>query len=133
MRLRVPLRALRLANPLVIVVLRSPVHRVLSGRLLVLSYRGHRSRRTFRIPLRYAETADGAFVAVAVHPDRKLWWRSFRSGRDGTLVLRGRPIDAHGTLLAGRPRDAALDAYVARYPRSAPLVRDAAIVVFELR
>ena len=83
MPLRVPLRALRLANPLVRVVLRSPVHRVLSGRLLVLSYRGHRSGRTFRIPLRYAETADGAFVAVAVRPDRKLWWRSFRAGTPG--------------------------------------------------
>ena len=127
------MRVLRLANPLVRAVLRSPVHRVLSGRLLVLSYRGNRSGRTFRIPLRYAASADGTVVAVAVRPARKLWWRSFRSGRDGTLVLRGRSVGAHGTLLAGGPRDTALDAYVARYPRSARFVRDAAIVVFELR
>ena len=68
-----PLRLLRLANPVVRGVLDSPAHRLLSGRLLVLEYRGRRSGRTFRIPLRYAETRDGSLVAIAVEPDRKHW------------------------------------------------------------
>ena len=127
---RPPLRALRLANPLARAVLRSPAHGALSGRLLVLSYRGRRSGRTFRIPLRYAETADGAFVAVAVRPERKLWWRSFREAADATLTVRGRAVAVRGALAAGGARDEALAAYVARYPRSARLVREAAIVVW---
>ena len=128
---RVPLRALRLANPLVRAVLGSPAHRVLSGRLLVLSYSAHRgSGRTFRIPLRYAETADGSFVAVAVRPERKLWWRSFREAADARLTVRGREVAVRGALAAGAARDEALAAYVARYPHSARLVRDAAVVVW---
>jgi hypothetical protein len=130
MPFRVPLRLLRLANPLVRGLLRSPAHGALSGRLLVLEYRGHRSGRTFRIPLRYAETADGTVVAVAVRPERKLWWRSFRQPADARLTMRGRAVDVRGALATGDTREEALAAYLARYPRSARLVRDAAVVVW---
>ena len=37
------LRVLRLANPFVRVVLESRAHRLVSGRLLLLAYRGRRS------------------------------------------------------------------------------------------
>jgi hypothetical protein len=128
-----PLRLLRLANPVVRGVLDSRAHRLLSGRLLVLEYRGRRSGRTFRIPLRYAETRDGSLVAIAVEPDRKHWWRSFGTSGLATLTLRGGSVEAHGTVAEGRAREAALDAYVARWPRSAALAAGAAIVVFAPR
>jgi hypothetical protein len=133
MGLHVPFRSLRVANPVVRAVLASPAHRILSGRLLVLAYDGHRSGRTFRIPLRYAEMGDRWVVAVAVHPERKLWWRSFREPADATLIVHGRAMDVRGALTAGQVRDEARAAYVARYPRSCPLVLDAAIVAFEIR
>lgn len=130
MRLRVPLRALRLANPVVRLVLRSRAHRAFSGQLLVLTYRGHLSGRAFRIPLRYAELPDGRVVALAVRPERKLWWRSLRAPAPVTLTLRGTPIEAQGALVDGADRHAALAVYVTRHPRSARLAQDAAIVVF---
>jgi hypothetical protein len=126
---RPPLRVLRLANPVVRAVLESPFHRALSRTLLTLAYRG-RSGRSFRIPVRYAETTDGAIVALAVHPERKLWWRSFAAPSEATLTLRGDRVEATGALAAGDDRERALQAYVARFPRSADLARDAAIVVF---
>lgn len=112
------------------VVLDSPAHRLLSGRLLVLEYRGHRSGRPFRIPVRYAEASDGSLVAVAVRPERKLWWRSFAAPGQATLTLRGGSVEARGTLAETAARETALAAYLARYPRSAALASDAAIVVF---
>jgi len=108
-------------------VLSSPAHRLLSGRLLVLEYHGHRSGRSFGIPLRYAEETDRRLVAIAVRPKQKLWWRSFVTPAPATLTLRGRRVEAVGALAE---LDAALDAYVARYPRSAALASDAAVVVF---
>jgi hypothetical protein len=132
MRGRRPLRAIRLVrlgNPVVRAVLRSRAHPTLSGRLLVLSYRGHRSERSFEIPLRYAETADGRLVVAAVAPAGKLWWRSFAGGRPASVTLRRRTRPVVGALAEGETRDEALAAYAARYPRSASLVRDAAIVV----
>ena len=125
------LRAIRVANPLVRLVLESRAHHLLSGRLLVLAYRGHRSAREFRIPLRYAETGSGAAVAVAVQPRRKQWWRSFAATAPATLVLRGERVGVRGSLASGDARETALEAYLARYPRSREVTEGAAVVVFE--
>ncbi len=124
------LRVLRLANPLVRIVLESRAHRLLSGRLVLLAYRGRRSGREFRIPLRYAETDAGAVVALAVRADRKQWWRAFRTADPATLTLRGARVAALGLVAAGPERDTALRAYLDRYPGTAGLTSDAAVVVF---
>jgi len=122
---------LRLANPLVRGVLRSRAHALLSARLVLLSYRGHRTRRRFDIPLRYVVLADGRLVAIAVRRERKLWWRSFSESRDATLLLRGSSVAVVGRLAEDGPAEEARAAYAARYPRSAGLLGDAALVVFE--
>jgi hypothetical protein len=112
-------------------VLRTPVHPVLSGRLLVLTYRGHRSGATFTIPLRYAETADGHFVAAAVDREQKRWWQSFTKPRAATLLVRGTGFPVVGVVAEGARHDVAREAYIGRYPRSGRLLGDAALVVFE--
>lgn len=114
-------------------VLESSGHRLLSGQLVLLAYRGHRTRRGFRIPLRYAEAGDGSLVAIAVRPGQKLWWRSFATPAPATLTVRGKRFEALGTLVEGEARDRALAAYLARHPRSRRLAREAAIVVFTPR
>jgi hypothetical protein len=111
--------------------LRSRCHRLLSGSLLVLEYEGRTSGRTFAIPLRYAETEDGRLVALAVEPDNKRWWRSFAEPNPAVVLDRGRRHDVVGRLAAGPLREAARAAYAARYPRAAPLIEDAALVLFE--
>ena len=131
MGLHLPLRVLRIANPAVRVVLASRAHGILSGRLLVLEYAGRTSGRSFRIPLRYAEAADGTLVALAVEPHRKQWWRSFVEPRRAIVLHRGRRQEVVGTLVDGAARDEAERAYTARYPGSAGLVDDAALVLFE--
>jgi hypothetical protein len=113
------LRLLRLANPVVKAVLGSPAHRLLSGGLIVLAYRGHRSGRTFRIPLRYATMPGDRIVALAVGADGKLWWRSFSQPGPATLLVRGVERAVSGRLLQGEERRAGLRAYLARFPRAA--------------
>jgi hypothetical protein len=122
---------LRLANPLVRIVLESRAHGPLSRQLVLLRYRGHRSGREYRIPLRYAETVDGRVIALAVASEGKQWWRSFVAPRPATLTLRGERIAARGTLAQGGARRAALDAYIARHPRSRRVAQGAAAVVFD--
>ena len=122
---------MRLANPLVRAILRSGGHRLLSGSLLVLSYRGHRSGRTFEIPLRYVERTDRRLVVVAVRPGRKLWWRSFARSAPADVALRGKRVTVLGSLVEDEARDDALAAYVARYPSSGRVIRDAAVVVLD--
>ena len=121
---------LRLANPIVRGLLDSRFHALSSGTLLVLTYRGRRSGRTFSIPLRYAELPDGRLVALAVGPAKKLWWRSFRASREAVLTLRGEHVAVVGAVVEGHQRAAARGRYEARYPGSARLLDDAAVVVF---
>jgi hypothetical protein len=124
------LRVLRLSNPIVRGVLRSPVHPFLSGQLALLTYCGHRTGRRYTIPLRYAEMRDGRIVALAVEPRGKEWWRSFAVPRPATITLRGSRLSVRGALTEGETREDALDDYVARHRRSRGIVRGAAVVVF---
>jgi hypothetical protein len=125
------LRALRLANPIVRRVLESPVHGLLSARLLVLTYEGHRSGGEYRIPLGYAEAPDGRIVTLAAEPGGKKWWRSFAEPRPATLTVRGARIAAVGALAEGNAREEALALYVARHPRIGGAVDRAAVVLFD--
>jgi hypothetical protein len=127
---RPPLRLLRLANPVVRAVLGSRAHRLLSGRLLLLDYRGRRTGRRYRIPLRYAETDAGELVALAVRPEGKQWWRAFAEPEAASVLVRGAAVDVLGVQASDANRASVLARYNARNPRGARWTGDAAVVVF---
>lgn len=115
---RAPLRLLRLGNPFVRGILRSPAHPLLSGALVVLEYEGRRTGRRHAIPVLFAEDGD-RIVTLAVRPERKHWWRTFRRPGRATLLLRGEPCMVEGRLLDGEERRTALRAYLEARPRAA--------------
>ena len=126
------MKLVRLANPIVRAVLRSRFHRLLSSRLLVLSYRGHRSNGMFDIPLRYVETPDAQLVVVAVRPERKLWWRSFREPVPAAVLLRGERFAVSGAVMWDGERASMLARYIRGRARVARMTESAAVVVFTL-
>lgn len=68
---------------------------------------------------------------MAVRPERKLWWRSFAVPRDAVLLVRGASYPAMGAIATRELRNEARAVYAARYPGSARVLEDAALVVFE--
>lgn len=70
-------------------LLRSPAHRLLSGRILLLSYRGRRSGRVHSLPVGYRREGARLVITVA-RPETKRWWRNFEQPRPVELRLRGR-------------------------------------------
>ena len=78
----------RLVNPLVRALLRSPLHPLLSGRLMLLRVTGRRTGRTFEFPVGYSGDDRGLVVRVAA-PHRKQWWRNITGATPVTVVLRG--------------------------------------------
>jgi hypothetical protein len=77
-----------LINPLVRVLLRSPLHPLLSRRLLLLRVTGRRSGQMLELPVGYVD--DGSEVVVTVGaPTRKQWWRNIDGSTPVTVVLRG--------------------------------------------
>ncbi len=84
----------------------------------MLEYRGRRSDRVFRIPLQYAVTGD-RIVALAVRPERKLWWRAFTERGSASILVAGETRSVTGIVLDGAERREALRAYLGRFPRAA--------------
>ena len=79
----------RTGNRLVAVLLRSPLHRVVSGRLALITVTGRISGRSFTIPVMYEPTEAGIEIPV-MWPERKRWWRNLRQEADVRLRLDGR-------------------------------------------
>ncbi len=61
----------RFGNVFVIGLLRSPLHRLASGSLLLITHRGRRSGRRFTIPVMYAGR-EGTLTIFVGHPERRL-------------------------------------------------------------
>jgi hypothetical protein len=75
-------------NSLVLAILRSPAHRLLSGSAIELRYIGRRSGRHYALPVQYAR--DGSLLVVAPQgPATKTWWRNFRTRQSVDVRLAG--------------------------------------------
>lgn len=85
-------------NTLVLGVLRSPVHRLLSGSAIELRYSGRRTGRRYTIPLQYARDSN-RLVVVPQGATKKTWWRNFRSSRPVTVRLAGKLYEANAEVI----------------------------------
>ena len=81
-------------NRLVRGVLRSPLHRLASGRLALITLTGRRSGRSYTIPVGYSQDGDRVTIEVG-WPERKVWWRNLRDGAEVGLRLRGVERSGH--------------------------------------
>jgi hypothetical protein len=81
-----------IVNPVMKAILRSPLHGLMSGSLMVLSFQGRKSGRRLTVPVGYVEH-NGALVVFS----HSSWWKNFRGGAPVTVRLRGR--DRRGTAM----------------------------------
>jgi hypothetical protein len=84
----------RVVNPVMRRLLASPLHRVVSGQLMLLRYRGRRSGRAVALPL--GRQQHGGRLAAFTN---SRWRHNFRGGHDAELVERGVPRRVRGTLV----------------------------------
>jgi hypothetical protein len=112
----------RLVNPVVRLLLRSPLHPVLSRSLMILSYQGRKTDRWRSLPCIYARDGQDLqdLYVVPGQPDRKVWWRNLRQPTRVRLRLRGRDLEGTATASSDPEAVAAgLRHYLARYPKAA--------------
>lgn len=99
-------------NTVIATILRSPLHPLLSGMVVLLRYRGRRSGRRYTIPVQYVEH-DNRFVVAALDADRKQWWRNVLARPEIEMLHRRRWRSARAEVVKG---DAALERwYVERF------------------
>ena len=105
-------RVMRFVNPVVSAILRSPLHRLLSGQVLLLTYTGRKSGQQYTIPVGYLREEG----ALAVFSGQHVWWRNLRGGGVVTVYLQGHQHTARAELVEDQAGLlAAVERWVARY------------------
>jgi hypothetical protein len=105
-----------LANRLLMRVLESRFRRVFGDRLAVLRYTAA-SGAAVSLPVMAARTEAGAVVLVG-RPNRKRWWRHFRSPATLDALFGGRWYFCTGQVVMGGPSSAAAGTYRRAFPRA---------------
>ena len=101
-------------NALMKWLLKSSLHRFISGQIMSINYRGRRSGKHYSVPVNYHE--DGKKLVVVSTKDRK-WWRNMRSGLEATLQLRGAERNAFAEAVED-PRE--VEMHLRKFFKSAP-------------
>jgi deazaflavin-dependent oxidoreductase (nitroreductase family) len=116
-----------ITNSLVAAVLRSPLHRLLSGSTALIRYTGRRSGREFVTPVQFARAGEELVILVG-RPGDKTWWHNFEEERSVDILLARRWIPMSGkTVDRGDPPgeiDPLIAAYLTRFPRAARITGD---------
>jgi deazaflavin-dependent oxidoreductase (nitroreductase family) len=69
-------------------VLRSPVHGMVSKTVLLITFTGRKSGKTYTTPVDYSQ--DGDQVYIFTHAN---WWKNLRGGAPVMLRIQGRELE----------------------------------------
>ncbi len=81
----------RLYNPLVIWLLRSPVHGMFDKHTMVITLAGRKSGKRYRLPVSFIRDQDSLLV---ISQKDRTWWKNLRNGARVTVLLQGRTLQA---------------------------------------
>lgn len=80
----------KVINPIMTALLRSPLHDLLSKQLMLISYSGSKTGKTYTHPIGYFEWSKDELMAFST----ARWWTNVRDGKPVTLRLRGQWVEA---------------------------------------
>jgi len=116
---RIPELFFVIINPIVGLLLRSPVHGLWSESLMLITFTGRRTGRVYTTPVRYLESGDAVWVFTSLETK---WWKNLRGGATVTLRIRGedRPYRAEATADAPDNIRSALGEFLSHFPQDVP-------------
>lgn len=80
----------RFINPFVRIILKSPIHFILSHQILLFRVIGRKSKKIYEIPASYAHIND-ALVCVTLREN--LWWKNFIDIENQDIYFKGKKIN----------------------------------------
>jgi len=86
-------------NPIIVPILRSPLHWVLSAGLMLITVTGRKTGRRYTIPVGYHEDAD-VFVVLVGEAPTKRWWRNYLEEAPIELLVRGPRLAGRAQVLS---------------------------------
>jgi hypothetical protein len=116
--MRLPEPLFLIINPMMRMLLRSPLHFVQSKSLMLITFKGRKSGRLFTTPVRYVRVGDKVRCFTSVE---NLWWRNLRGGAAVSLRIEGKEAPFWASPIENNPaatRDA-LKHYLTAFPQDA--------------
>jgi hypothetical protein len=83
-------------NSIMIWLLRSPLHGLLSGQMVLLTITGQKSGKTFTLPVNYVRSGEWLLTTSY---QKRTWWRNLRGGARLSVHLAGKEYPAWGEAL----------------------------------
>jgi hypothetical protein len=116
--MRLPEPLFLVINPMMRMLLRSPLHFVQSKSLMLITFKGRKSGRLFTTPVRYVRVGDSVRCFTSAE---NLWWRNLRGGAAVSLRLQGRELAYWAAPIENNPTAVreALTHYLGLYPQDA--------------
>lgn len=115
--MKIPLSVIRLLNPLVSLLLRSPLHGLLSKETMLITFTGRKSGRAYTTPVSYVRDGDRVRLFTTAP-----WLRNLIANPSVILLLQRREYRGSAEVVvddAGRTREALRD-FLQRVPRDDP-------------
>ena len=73
-------------NPFVKLLLRSPLHGIMSRSTMLLTYTGRKSGKQYSLPVGY-QCQGNTYTTISYRS--RNWWRNMRGGANVTLIVKG--------------------------------------------
>jgi len=86
----------RLINPLVVLILRSPLHFLASKNLIFITFKGRKSKKTYNIPVSYHREGN---ELIALTLKQNLWWKNLKMLSTTQITLLGKKEDVGLTIV----------------------------------
>jgi deazaflavin-dependent oxidoreductase (nitroreductase family) len=88
----------KLYNPIVSWLLRFPLHGLMSGSTMLITFSGRKSGKSYTTPVNYVWDDRTSLV---VSPKNRLWWRNLRGGIPVTVRVRAQNLRGVGQAFEG--------------------------------
>ena len=112
----------KIVNPSVRLILGSPLHKLMSDKLLLINYRGRKSGMEYSLPVQYVQTGNSIYIVPGM-PEQKTWWRNLKEATPVRLTLRGQNLAGTARVLKPEPDSEAilegLGVFLQRFPAMA--------------
>ena len=102
-------------NSFISFLLRSPLHRMMSGSTMLITVTGRKSGRPITTPVNYYQEGDTLLV---ISNRERTWWRNLKGGASLKLRLRGQEVNGFGEVLLDEP---AVAVQIGEYVRHLPI------------
>jgi len=106
-------------NKMIMRMLRSPLHGIVSKDMMVIAVTGRKSGKKYTLPVSYVR--EGNKVICSTDRAVRLWWRNLRGGANVTLWLRGKEMTGQATVIYDDPEAIAkgIETMLKQVPRDA--------------